>query len=60
MKIKITDIVLPEGSNYETYDLAIQLLKSSEYPGLTVDQIYELVEKLLTIKPLHIEYKEVE
>lgn len=59
MKIKITNIILPDGANAKKYKFAIELLKSAEYPKLTKDQIYSLVEKTLNLRPIHIEYQEI-
>ena len=61
MEIKITDVVLPEGVEKDKYSLAVQLLKSSEYPDtLTKEDLYKLVESLVGIRPIEVKYETVE
>ena len=61
MEIKITDVVLPEGVEKDKYSLAVQLLKSAEYPDtLTKEDLYKLVESLVGIRPIEVKYETVE
>lgn len=61
MEIKITDIVLPEGVEEDKYALAVQLLKSAEYPNtLTKEDLYKLVESLVGVRPTEVKYETVE
>lgn len=58
MEIKITDVVLPEGVEQDKYALAVQLLKSAEYPDtLTKEDLYKLVESLVGVRPVEVKYQ---